>query len=518
MDLVFKEIKGSPVEEPPVNEWIRQELATADLGDKRLLKRMKLILKRLTESSKESIKSAFKGWAEVVGAYRFFDNEKTSVAGILKPHQDATLERVKEFKRVLVVQDTTELDYTTKKKLEGKGPLSTTDRQGFFAHNQLIITPERLTLGVWNTQIYARDEAEHGKSADRKQKPIEEKESYRWLEGYRDACDLAQLAPGVEVIACGDRENDIYEVFQEWHQRRANGQPAAEWLIRCNQDRRLESEATAQEGESEATAQEGEEEFPYRTIREKVEASELLGTFTLRVKAKEQSKKVKGNRVKTKRSARFAEMELRTTEVTLRPPYRKGKKLPKVSVFVVMVKEKDPPKGEDPIDWVLLTSLKVKGFQEALDVVDLYAVRWEIEVFHRVLKTGCTVEELQLKKDERTMVAIALYMIVAWRVLYVMMLGRECPDLPCDVVFEDDEWQGFWVIVHDGHPDALAEKPSLGEFVNKVAAFGGFLERKGDGHPGPQAIWQGLTKVGHFALAWKVYVKQEGYRAHKNTR
>jgi len=508
MDLVFEEIKCSPVEEP-VNKWIRQELATADLGDKRLLKRMKLILKRMIESSKESIKSAFKGWAEVMGAYRFFNNEKTSVASVLKPHQDATLERVKEFKRVLVVQDTTELDYTTKKKLEGKGPLSTTDRQGFFAHNQLVITPERLSLGVWNTQIYARDEAEHGKSADRKQKPIEEKESYRWLEGYRDACDLAQLAPGVEVIACGDRENDIYEVFQEWHQRRANGQTAAEWLIRCNQDRRLESEATAQEGE---------EEIPYQNIREKVEASELLGTFTLRVKKKTQYKKVKGNRKKTVRSARDALMEVRATKITLRPPYRKGRKLSEVSFSVVMAKEKDPPKNEDPIDWVLLTSLEVADYQSALEVVDLYAVRWEIEVFHRVLKTGCTVEELQLKKDERTMVAIALYMIVAWRVLYVMMLGRECPDLPCDVVFEEDEWQAFWVIVHDGHPDALAEKPSLGEFVNKVAEFGGFLGRKGDGHPGPQAIWQGLTKVRHFALAWKVYVKQEGYRAHKNTR
>ncbi|MBW1894051.1 MAG: transposase [Deltaproteobacteria bacterium] len=170
--------------------WIIKELATADLGDNRLQKRMELILERLTESPMESIKSAFKGWAEVIGAYRFLNNKKTDVEGILKPHQDATLERVKEFKRVLFVQDTTELDYTPKKSMEGTGPLSFLNRQGFLAHNQLVITPERLPLGLWGTQIYARDEAEHGKSEKRKQKPIEEKESFRWLQGYQDACEL----------------------------------------------------------------------------------------------------------------------------------------------------------------------------------------------------------------------------------------------------------------------------------------------------------------------------------------
>jgi len=491
-----------------VKDWIRQELVSAELGDKRLLKRMELILDRLTESPMASIKSAFKGWAEVMGAYRFFNNVKTSVAKILKPHRDATLERVKQFKRVLVIQDTTELDYTKKKNLEGTGPLSTISRQGFFAHNQLVVTPERLSLGVWNTQIYARDEEEHGKKArgERKQTPIEQKESYRWLQGYRDACDMAQRAPGVQVIACADREGDIYEVFEEWHRRLASGQTSAEWLIRCNQNRRLDGDL-----------REDKDGQVYRKIRDEVESSPLLGTFQLRVKKKEQIKKVKGNSVKMTRSARTAQMEVRATRVTLHPPQRKGKKLPRVTFCVVMATEKDPPKDEDPIDWVLLTSLEVREFQTALEIVDLYAVRWEIEVFHRVLKTGCKVEELQLKKDERTKVAIALYMVVAWRVLYLMTLGRECPTLPCDVVFEKDEWQAFWVIVHDGHPEALDEKPSLGEFVRKVAEYGGFLGRKCDGNPGPQSIWQGLTQVRHFAIAWRVYVKKQPWASHWDT-
>ncbi len=210
-----------------MKEWTFKELATADLGDRRLDRRMKLILERVTASPMKSLQSAFKGWAEVIGAYRFFNNKKTSVEGILKPHQDATLERVKEFKQVLFVQDTTELDYTRKKSLKGTGPLSIMERQGFFAHNHLVITPEHLPLGVWGTTIYARDKKRHGKSAEHKFDPIEDKESFRWLQGYRDACELKQLAPKVQVIACGDRENDIYEVFQEWDQRREQGRPTA---------------------------------------------------------------------------------------------------------------------------------------------------------------------------------------------------------------------------------------------------------------------------------------------------
>ena len=480
-----------------MKEWIEQELATVELGDERLVKRMKRILERLSESPLLSLKSALKGWAEVMGAYRFFNNEQTSVEKVLSPHREATLQRIKAYRRVLLIQDTSELDYTAKKKLEGTGPLSDTGRQGFFAHNQLVITPERLALGVWDTSIYARDEEQHPKSQARKQKPIELKESYRWLQGYRDACSLAESAPQTEVIACADREADIYELFGEWRGRFDRGEKAAEWLIRCQHDRRLENiEAPEQTPPPEA----------YPKIREQVQASALLGTLNVHIKAKAQSKKVKGgSRKKVNRSARMATLEIRATSVRLRPPYRKHGELPTVCLQVVMATEKDPPKNEDPLVWVLLTSLSVADFDAAVQIIELYMGRWEIEVFHRVLKSGCRVEELQLKNDERIKVAIALYMVVAWRVLYVMKLGRECPELPCDVVFEEDEWQSLWVICHG--EEALKKTPSLGQFVIKVAEFGGFLSRKADGLPGPQAIWQGLARVRDFTLAWQIYGK-----------
>jgi hypothetical protein len=490
-----------------MQDWILEELAGAEFGDERLKKRMQLLLDRCACAPDASIKSACKGAAEVVGAYRFLNNKQVDVPSILKPHRDATLERVKACSRVLLVQDTTELDYSTKTKLQGKGPLSYENRTGFFAHNQLVITPERLTLGVWNTDIYARDVAEQGKSKKRKQRAFEDKESYRWLEGYRSGCELAQKAPGVQVIVCGDRESDVYEVFEDWHRRREAKEPAiADWLIRCKENRRLQPTGQGQEDDDGTLI---------RTIRDKLEASPTMGTITIHVKKKIQCKNKRKNRKKTLRSARNAVLDIHYAPIAPRPPYRRERKLAEVSFYAVMAREVDPPEGEDPIEWILLTSMPVKDYQSAVDIVALYSDRWEIEVFHRTLKTGCRVEELQLKNDEPTKNAVALFMIVAWRVLYVMKLGRECPELPCDAVFEADEWQAFWVIVHDGRQDALVNKPSLGEFVRKVAEYGGFLGRKHDGHPGPQAIWQGMEKVRHYTIAWQVYVKQQGYKAYQ---
>lgn len=469
-----------------MKSWVEHEFATVDMGDNRLNKRMKLVATRISEAPGGSLQSAFRGWDEVVGAYRFFNNERTTVESIITPHQKATLARVKEHERVVLIQDTSELDYTAKSKLKGTGPLSTKKRQGFFSHNHLVISPERLPLGIWNTNIYARDEREHGKNDQRKKKPIEKKESYRWLEGYRQACRLSESAPTTQVISCSDREGDIYEVFNEWHQRRLDDNPVADWLIRGNQDRSTVDEQNGRQ----------------QRIWEQVASSPLLGTAEIQVTKQIQYKKDKnGSRLKHVRPARLANLEIRTTTVTLDPPCRSGTKLAVVSFQVVMAKEKHPPPNDDPICWVLFTSLGVSGLEDSLEILKLYSGRWEIEVFHYVLKTGCTVEELQLKEDERIKPAIALYMVVAWRVMYAMKLGRECPNLPCDIIFEENEWKALWVIAYDYK--ALESKPSLGDFIMKVAEFGGFLGRKSDGPPGPKSIWQGMTRVRDFALAWK---------------
>jgi hypothetical protein len=470
-----------------MDAWVEDEFASAQLGDKRLRERLKLIASRIFDNPQASIKSALRGWTEVIGAYRFFNNSEATIEAILAPHRDATLERVKEHNRVLIIQDTTELDYSSKSKLKGKGPLSTLSREGFFAHNHFVVTAEGLALGVWDTHIYARDPQQHGKATERKQKPIEEKESNRWLEGYAKACNLAQLAKDTEVISCSDREGDIYEVFEDWHQRSGRGEKVAQLLIRLRHDRRIVDDQQQQVRSK---------------ILTKLSSCPVLGTVSVDVKKKTQFKKdKKGNNHKQIRSARKAIVEIRATDVTLEAPARTDRKLSNISLHVVLAQEQTPPAGEEPICWVLLTTLKADDFQGNLEIVQLYAERWGIECFHRVLKTGFRVEELQFKNDESIKPAVALYMVIAWRVLYVMKLGRECPDLPCDVVFEEEEWKSACVIADE--PQALKNKPSLGQFMLLVAKFGGYLGRKSDGPPGAQAIWQGMSRVTDFALTWK---------------
>jgi hypothetical protein len=474
-----------------MNDWISEELQGCELGDKRLIKRLKTILSRMWQSPLASVTAACRGFAEVMAASRFFRNGKVNQAQILAPHREAALLRVSQHRQVLYIQDTTELDFTSKKKLQGTGPLSNLKRRGFFAHNELVVSPERLALGLWHTSIQARDDQEHGKAQHRKKRPIQDKESYRWLKGYRRSCELAELVPQTEVIYCADSEADIYDIFAECQSRLSAGQAAARWLIRAKYDRCLLS---ADQSGSSAGAN--------LKITQQLQQSPVLGRIRFSVSAKEQTKKIKGGggTRKVMRTKREVTQEIRAIEVTLRPPSRAGLKLSAVRLFIVQAVEIEPPAGEEPINWILLTSLECRSAEQALQVLELYLCRWQIEVFHRVLKSGCRVEELQLRDAEPIQLAILLYMIVAWRVLYVMHLGRQCPDLPCSVVFDQAEWHSSWVIAKGGSPPK--EPPSLNEMIRLVASFGGFLARKSDGHPGAQTLWTGLCRVQDFAFCW----------------
>ena len=487
-------------------EWIDEEFGNCHLGDRRLVARLKKIVLRMWQGPSQSLSAACRGFAEVIACSRFFSNAALTQSQLLAPHRQGSLERVKQHAQVLHIEDTTELDFTTKKKLQGTGRLSFSKQRGFLAHNELLVSPERLPLGVWETRIQARQDQQKAEGDKHQNKPIEQKESYRWLEGYRHACEVAQLAPGTQVILCADREADIYEIFAEHQNRLTAGEPAASWLIRSKTDRCLEpfeNEQIPPPAEQSSPPAKKSKKPAKPKIQQRLGLSPVLGTISFPVPAKERSKKIKGGRGSTRkvsRSKRVVTQEIRAIQVQLRAPYRKGRKLPAVQIWVIQAKEIDPPAGQEPIDWTLITSLEAKDFEQARAVLNLYLCRWEIEVFHRVLKTGCGVEELQLRTSPRIKLAILLYMIVAWRVLYVMHLGRQCPDLPCSVVFEDDEWQSSWVIIKGGSPPQ--NPPSLNEMVRMVASFGGFLGRKGDGHPGPKTIWIGLSRVQDFAFCW----------------
>jgi len=457
-----------------MNREIGMEVQQVDLGDERLNQRCRSLLETFAADPQASINAACQGWAETQAAYRFFDNDKVTAGKGHQPHREATLERIVQHPVVLIIQDTTELDFTAHPPT-GAGPLTSEDRLGFLDHTVLAATPERLPLGVIEVDTYARSGEGFGESQKRRHNAIEEKETYRWLQGYRAACEVTACVPGTKIVAVADREGDIYELFVE-----AQRHPTpAEYVIRAGKNRSLPKKDSDDDSDT------------YPKLRDAVAAAPLRTRLEVQLGQT------------PKRSARTAVVEVRALRVELKAPYRQTGRLPNVTVSVVWVREVDPPEGVEPVDWLLFTSLPIERLEDVLRVVEYYAGRWTIEVFFRVLKSGCRVEEIQLETEARLLPCLMLYRIVAWRVVYVTMLGRECPELSCTVLFTDPEWKSAYRIVRKVDPPVTA--PSLKEFLFILAELGGHNGRKHDAPPGPQAIWIGIRRMTDFAQAWLAF-------------
>ena len=434
-------------------DWSAQELSTIDLGDGRLNRRAHKLLKRLGDDPQASLPKACRGWSELQAAYRFSANERVEWHKILQPHWEQAERRMQGEAVVLCIQDTTELDFSTQKHIEGLGPLSYAAQHGMYLHPTLAVTPERIPLGVLDAWMWSRDPETHGRD---KAHLREDKESVRWLEGYERVSELAERLPETQVVYVADRECDIYAFI---HQAQQSGLKA-QWLIRAQHNRVIEG---------------GEK------LWDEVERSPILGQITF---------KLPGSK---KRKAREVVQTLQAQRVTLTP---KGKA--PVTVTAIVAKELTPPPGEEALTWRLLSSLPAETLEQAAKLIDWYRCRFQIEVFFRIYKSGCKVEALQLGAVERLEPMLALYLIVAWRVMWLTMLGRECPDLPCDAVFDESEWQAVFIVAEKRPPPPTP--PALNTLILMVASFGGYLGRKGDGPPGAEAIWTGLQRVRDFAI------------------
>ena len=469
-----------------MTQEITDEFAGVDLQDARRNRRVEKVVAALAGSPSASISAAIGGWNETLAAYRLLRCEDVHPAALLAPHRQAVAARCAAHRCVVVAQDTTEVDFSHMKHVAGLGVLNEESRHGFFMHTLYAVSAEGLPLGIVHTDIEARPEEGFGDAARRKykSKPIEEKESLRWVEGYRKTCQLAGELPDCEVFSVSDREGDIYEVFEAW--QTSPERARAQWIIRANQDRAL---LEMPGGES-------------VKLFEALAKAPALGEACFEVAAKKGIRKVKGSSKAYQRSARTVRQSIRVLEIRPRPPYRKGRKLPEVCFHAILAEEIDPPAGEEPIRWILLTSKEINCLEDARRIIKLYLRRWDIEVFHRVLKTGCRIESIQLKEGRALINAVAIYAVIAWRILYLTHLGRQCPELPCGCVFDEAEWKATCAVVKR---DKNAGEPSLSEFIAIVGRLGGHLGRKRDGPPGPQPIWRGLARVRDFACAWLAF-------------
>lgn len=472
-----------------MDAWVIEELETLDLQDKRLNIRLGEVLSQLAAQPTASIPAACGGRAEMVGAYRLFNNEKTSFEKILAPHADATRKRMAAQSVVVLAQDTTELDLTRPQSyVQGAGPLDGKTRRGAFLHPLHAFTPDGTPLGTLWAHTWVRSEETVRSSISRSERaktPIEEKESFRWIETLRQAQIEAQQCPSTHVICVADSEADIYEFLVEAMQEPRQ----SDWIVRACQDRALMAET------SDADA------APY--LRDTLLNQPILFTNTIQVRGRKPLVKADTRGRRQPRESRAAEVAVRAAQVMLRPPRRPDRKLPAVSVNVVLVREINPPPGDEAIEWILVTSLPVDTIEQVTQVIQYYSMRWMIEVFFRVLKSGCRIESRRFEDIDRLMTCLAVYLIVAWRTLYVCRLGRSCPDVSCEVVFEPAEWKSVWKVVHRKEPPS--EPPSLGVMVRLVAQLGGYVNRKRSDHPGPQTIWIGLQRMHDFALAWELF-------------
>ena len=451
-------------------EGIIEELLGIDLGDKRLNRRSAIVVEALAANPEASVNSACDGWSDTLAAYRFFDNSAVTPERILRPHLEATQRRMREHPVVLIVQDTTELDFTKHPTGDARC-LNTEQRFGLYEQVHLAVTPDKLCLGVVGSEFFDRAPESLGKADERSTLPIEQKESFRWLKGYRLACELAAACPQTQIVNIADREADIYDIFVEAQQQTG---VCADYILRAKEDRcTLECDLSAG-----AAA--------YVKVRDEVSRSTLFATRTIELS------------VTPKRAARQAHLEIRAITVEVKPPHARSH-LPAVTHNVVLVEEVGGPGDGTDVSWLLLTTLPIETLNEVLRVIDFYVARWTVEIYFRTLKTGCRVEKIQLETNHRLKNCLAFYKIIAWRILSLTYLNRTCPQLPCTAVFADSEWKSVWRVVKK---KPLPKKPPvLSDFLRLLTQLGGYNNRATELPPGPQPLWIGLRRMTDFATA-----------------
>lgn len=424
--------------------WAAEEFRDIDLGDKRLDRRAVALAERLAQKPEASIPEACGGWAETVAAYRFLEQEKVGWRDILAPHWQCTETRMAACPVVLCLQDTTELDFNGR-QAAGLGPLSYEAQRGLYLHPTYAVTPAREPLGVLDAWMWARSPKDaHGQRGDIK-------ESARWIEGYERVAELATQLPDTRLVYVADREADILALMQK---AQTLNHPA-DWLLRSQHNRSLP------EGSK---------------LWDAVAAGEPLGGIRFLMPSRH------GQPARVVRQLIWAQ--------------RGGLSAGRLPVTCLVAREIDPPAGVTPVEWRLVTNREATTFEAATELIDWYRARWEIELFFNVIKNGCQVEGLQLGTLARIERALALFMVVAWRIARLMRLGRTCPDLAASLFFDRDERTAAYVLNQKKPP---ARPPRLNEVVRLVAMCGGFLGRKGDGEPGAKTIWQGLQSVMLFA-------------------
>ena len=447
--------------------WAEAEFGDAELGDARRTARLVQLARVLGAQPHASLPQAADDPAMLKAAYRFFDNDDIRAEAMLASHVASTQRRMQTVPIVLAVQDTSVLDWTTHPATTGLGPVATSSsrHQGLLAHTTLAISPDRVPLGILQQQVWARDAAVPHLQ-DHKTRPLAEKESQKWLTSLNAVIAARTACPNTHFVSVGDREADVYDLFL------VERPVGVDLLVRAAQNRKTDD--------------------PEGYLWAAMATAPVAATVTIQLKTR------------GAQPARTADLTVRWRAVTLRPPNSRAKEhLPHVTVWAVWAVERTPPAGAEPVEWLLLTTVPIITTKDALERLAWYALRWGIEVWHKVLKSGCQIEKVQLETAERLIRCLTLYRVSAWRIVYATLLARAVPDAPCTVLLDDAEWQGLFCRIHRV-AIAPTKPPTLHQAVRWIAKLGGFQGRKGDGNPGVTVMWNGFQRLVEVAEMYRI--------------
>lgn len=454
------------------NNWWIHELEKLDLGDARRNRRAQLILAARWQDPTKSFGGSFPKWSQAKAAYGLMEDKTSNISmeALLDPHREVTLSRMATEPLVLLPQDTTSLNYTGLKQTTGLGRITNEGSLGLFLHSLLAYRPDGIPLGVLNAQAWGRDEEESDKERTRNAKSIDEKESRRWIEALQTAAAAARRLPLTQLVVMTDREGDLYEL----HDAVQIGPSNLHSVIRAQHDRKLKGH-------------------------------QKLWAFMKNqpVGLNRQLQVPRGHG----QSARMTTVSVRWAQVTIQSPavgHKKG--WPPLTLWAVWVYEETPRQGAKRLEWMLLTDLSIQNADEAWEKVEWYKIRWGIEEWHRVLKSGCAIEQREFKTDEQLKRVLTFDLIMAWRILALIKLGRVVPNVPANLLYTEDELKVLVAAVKK-KPPGKGGKITLQQANRMAAQLGGWLARKSDGEPGAEVLQSGLRTLHDMVRGWLLFAE-----------
>lgn len=441
------------------DDWHKKEFSKIDIGDKRLNKRAVKIIGDFSKQLSSPINQAGAAWSDAKASYNFFDNDKVTPEKIFSSHIDSTIARMNNHKIVLAIQDTTSFNYGTHEAVKGLGHIGKEGTRGFMQHNTLIVTTNGFPLGVLDQKTWTRPQTIEEKKQNKAQN-IKEKESFKWLESLNNT--IARTPKGTEVITVCDREADIFEFFDEAENK------GAKLLVRLKVDRKIDESS--------------------KSIKEHLGEQTPIGEYDFHVPKK-----------KGEYPSRKTTVEVRYTSVTLAAPKHLKGYVDNIQIEMnaIHIKEMNVPKGQKPIEWFLLTNDIVDCADDALEKVAWYKTRWMVEIYHKVQKSCCKIEDCRLETIERLERYIALKSIIAWRVLWLTYFNRVAPHASADKILSQHEVEVLQAKTNSDQKRVAAPKKikTVRQAVQAIASLGGYLKRTSDKEPGIISVSRGLQRL-----------------------